>query len=188
MHNNAKLKVQPPCYTQFILVSMPGRWSKAWPGVFLDPKENHSLEVNKCKSGYEVFYLKLSVIMIRVLILMRGLLIKIQAFMFSLNKGNESKAPWPLCRLSWLQRIYKWNIFGTTKSKEWVYFPWFMLASPQTLVRIMLVFLSTVPLANTGNSGVAKLKRFVLLRQFLLWNRNYSTALLAFVSAVWLIA
>lgn len=63
-------------------------------------KNKKSLEVDKRNSSFGVFYLKLCVIMVRVLILMIGLPIKIQAFMFFHNKGNESKAPGPLCRLS----------------------------------------------------------------------------------------
>lgn len=53
-----------------------------------------SLEVDACNSCEEVFYLKLCVIMVRVLLLMRGFLIKIQAFVFSqqrkLINGSET--------------------------------------------------------------------------------------------------
>lgn len=91
----------------------PRHSSKACTGVFLVQKILFK----------NVVHLELCVIMIRVLILMSGLLIKIQAFMFSLTKGNKSKAPRPLCRLNWLpwlQCIYKWNIFGTTIPLKWV--------------------------------------------------------------------
>lgn len=113
-------------------------------GVFLvQEKKRNLLKLTNVTVAGKCFTWN-CVIMVRVLLLMRGLLINIQAFMFPLNKGKESKAPEPLCRLSWLpwvQSIYKWNICGDIFSKRTeCTFP-----GRQSLVKMMWFILLSVP-------------------------------------------